>query len=688
MSSGVVTVIPPVEPVRPIFMEIKNIVFLLVLIAAFAAFGYTARRVFGYLKLGKPENRFDHFDKRISNVLAIAFGQTKILRDPIAGPIHFGIFWGFVILLTAVVESIGEGLIPGFSFSFLGPLYTVISLGSDIMAAVVLLMVISALFRRHVAGPKRLREIDRHSQLDATLVLSAIAVIMISMLLQNATHIALEGGTSANALRPISTALSALFPVSANTWLLYEISWWVHILFVLGFLNFLPYSKHFHVLTSIPNIYFSNRGIHKEGDGALKPLNLEDETAEKFGASDIEDLSWKQLFDSYTCTHCGRCTSVCPANITGKLLSPKKIIVDTRTRFEEKAPVLARGDTESPVLERQLLHDFISPQELWACTTCRACVQECPVMIEHVDEIVDLRRHLTLTEGEFPEQLQVLYRNLENNFAPWQFSPEDRGAWADGLHIPQLSELGSAEEIDYLFWVGCAGSFDARYKKVSVALARIMQKAGIRFAILGKEEKCNGDSARRAGNEYLAQTLMVDNIEKLNSYKVKNIVTACPHCFHSLKNEFPQFGGNYSVIHHSQLISELVQLSIIALDKPLDGSVTFHDSCYLGRYNDIYDQPRSLIEGIPSAELIEMDRNRDKGFCCGAGGAQMFMEETEGKRVNIERTEEALATGAGTIASACPFCMTMMTDGVKEKGKQEEVEVKDIAELVYEAMRK
>jgi Fe-S oxidoreductase len=669
-------------------MEIKNIIFLFVLIAALGAFGFTMRKVLGYLRIGKPENRFDHYDKRIGNVLAIAFGQTKILRDPIAGPIHFGIFWGFVILLTAVLESIGEGLIPGFSLSFLGPLYNVIAIGSDVMAVVVLVAVIWALFRRHVAGPKRLRELDRHSQIDATVILSAIAVIMITMLLQNGSRIALEGGGYASEWRPVSLALSGMFSASDATALVFEISWWLHILIVLGFLNFLPYSKHFHVLTSIPNVYFSNRGIHKEGDGALKPLNLEDETAEKFGASDVEDLTWKQLFDSYTCTHCGRCTAVCPANITGKLLSPKKIIVDTRTRFEEKAPVVTAGITDAPVLQKQLLHDFITPQELWACTTCRACVQECPVMIEHVDEIVDMRRYLTLTEGEFPEQLQTLYRNLENNFAPWQFSPDDRGAWADGLGIPQLSDLGSADEIDYLFWVGCAGSFDARYKKVSVALARIMQRAGIRFAILGKEEKCNGDSARRAGNEYLAQTLMVDNIEKLNSYRVKNIVTACPHCFHALRNEFPQFGGNYKVIHHSQLVNDLVQHRLISLDNPVDGALTFHDSCYLGRYNDIYDQPRELITGIPSAEMVEMPRSKDKGFCCGAGGAQMFMEETEGKRVNIERTEEALATGAETIASACPFCMTMLTDGVKEKGKQEEVAVKDIAELVYEAMRK
>ncbi|MBR9979342.1 MAG: 4Fe-4S dicluster domain-containing protein [Bacteroidetes bacterium] len=670
-------------------MEIKNIVFLFILIISLGVFAYTARKILGYLRLGKPEQRFDHFDKRIGNVLSIAFGQTRLLRDPIAGPIHFGIFWGFVILLTAVIESIGEGLVHGFSLSFLGPVYSGIAVGSDIMAVIVLFAVLYALFRRHVAGPKRLRELDTPSQVDATLILCAIAVIMISMILLNATRISLgEGAAYAGDWRPVSLALSSMFSDTAGTQLIFEISWWVHIVLVLGFLNALPYSKHFHVLTSIPNVYFSNHGIHKEGDGALKPLDLEDETAESFGAADIEDLTWKQLFDSYTCTHCGRCTAVCPANITGKVLSPKKIIVDTRARLEEKAPVLTDGDTDSLVHGRKLLHDFISPQELWACTTCRACVQECPVMIEHVDEIVDMRRYLTLTEGEFPEQLQVLYRNLENNFAPWQFSPDDRGLWADSLGIPSLSELGTAEDIDYLFWVGCAGSFDARYKKVSVALAGIMKTAGIRFAILGKEEKCNGDAARRAGNEYLAQMLMAENIETLNAYKVKNIVTACPHCFHALQNEFPQFGGNYNVIHHSQLINELIQRGIILLDKALEGGVTFHDSCYLGRYNNIYDQPRESLRGIPSATMIEMPRNRDKGLCCGAGGAQMFMEETEGKRVNIERTEEALETGAETIASACPFCMTMMTDGVKEKGKQEEVEVKDIAELIYEAMRK
>ena len=669
-------------------MELKNVVFLIVLIGFLGFFAYTTRKIVGYLKLGKPENRFDHFDRRVGNVLAIALGQTKILRDRIAGPVHAGIFWGFLVLLIAVAESIGEGLIPGFSFSFLGPLYNIIALMGDVFGVIVFFAVLIALFRRHVVGPDRLRNLDAHSQIDATMILITIGLIMVSMFFQNAARISLGDGTQfAAGWRPVSWTMAGLFGHNPTTEVLFEVFWWMHVVLVLGFLNFLPYSKHFHVLTSIPNVYFSNRGIHREGDGALKPLNLEDETAEKFGVSDIEDLTWKQLFDSYTCTHCGRCTSVCPANLTGKPLSPKKIIVDTRTRFEQKAPLMKSGKS-APSEDRPLLHGYISPEELWACTTCRACVQECPVMIEHVDQIVDMRRMMALTEGEFPEELQMLYRNLENNGAPWQFSPEDRAQWADGLDIPELSSLGSAENIDYLFWVGCAGSYDARYQKVSVAFAKIMKQAGIRFAILGREEKCNGDPARRTGNEYLAQMLMTENIERLNSYRVKNIVTACPHCLHSLKNEFPQFGGDFRVIHHSELITHLLDLGLISIEQGIEARTTFHDSCYLGRYNDVYDEPREVLAHVPGVKLVEMDRSRDQGLCCGAGGGRMFMEETVGKRVNIERTEEALETRATTIASACPFCMTMLTDGIKEKDESGEVQVKDIAEIVYESMRK
>ncbi len=666
----------------------KNYLCILVLLSSFALFGWTIEKVIRALKLAKPEHRFDQIGKRFENVITIAFAQTKIIRQPLAGLVHIGIFWGFLTLLVVIAESIGEGIYTPFSLAFLGPLYRANAFCSDIMGSVVLLSVLVALLRRYIFGPPRVKDIPAASQLDATIILTCIALIMVTMLLANASRISMGAGEHfAAQWRPVSVALASMFGKSPQTPMLFEVFWWLHILFVLGLLNYLPYSKHFHVITSIPNVFFSNKGIHPEGDGALKPLDLEDENAEKFGATDIEDLTWKQLFDSYTCTECGRCTAACPANITGKLLSPKKIITDTRARFKEKAPLLLSGITDSPAMETQLLHNFISAEELWACTTCRACVQECPVMIEHVDEIVDLRRALVLTESEFPELLQVLYRNLENNFAPWQFSPDDRASWADGLDIPQLSELGSAEDVDYLFWVGCAGSYDARYKKVSVAFSKIMQKAGVRFAILGTEEKCNGDAARRTGNEYLAQMLMKENIELMNSYNVKNIVTACPHCLHTLKNEFPQFGGKYNVVHHSEVVRALLDTGILGFDRRHDAKVTFHDSCYLGRYNEIYDDPREALRHVPGLKLVEMPRNRDRGLCCGAGGGQMFMEETVGKRVNIERTEEALGVHPDTIASACPFCMTMLTDGVKEKGTLD-VAVRDIAEIVYDAMRK
>jgi Fe-S oxidoreductase len=532
---------------------------------------------------------------------------------------------------------------------------------------------------------------DKAEASDALIVLLAIFIIVISLLLETSAATVVKS-QSDWAFRPISVAIGSIMSGESAA-IIYEIMWWIHILAILAFANYLPFSKHFHVYTSIPNVYFS----HIEPVNKLEPIDFEDEEVEKFGVVDIDDLSWKSLYDGYSCTHCGRCTAVCPANVTGKVLSPREIIVQIRNRTEDAAPIMLKQkgeiDPDSPaeeikldekeqaVIDRTFVGDYESVEALWQCTTCGACMQECPIMIEHIPAIIGMRRNLVMMEANFPQLLQTAFGNLENNSTPWAFPQTERADWADGLDIKTAADN---QEFDILFWVGCAGSFDDRAKKISVAFAKLMKAAGVNFAILGTEEHCNGDVARRTGNEYLADMLVKMNVETLNNYNVKKIVTICPHCFNTLKNEYPDFDGNYEVVHHTQFLSELIDQGKLKMKQNgADNKIAYHDSCYLGRYNKIYDHPRDIIKKM-GGSISEPGRTRDRGFCCGAGGGQMFMEETEGKRVNIDRTEELIESGAKTIGLNCPFCMTMIGDGVKAADKEDVVEVKDIAELLLD----
>jgi Fe-S oxidoreductase len=639
---------------------------------------------------------------RFKNVLTIGVAQTKIFRDPIAGAMHATIFWGFMVLTAGTVELLIQGVFPKFSYALFlpKPLYQLYGLSQEGFAVLVAGAIGFAFYRRLVLHPRRL-EGDKLEHTDALIILGMIGGLMVTLLLMNACQYLVDP-LSAGPEKVFSRSLaSAIAPFDAHPVNLAATFWWTHALLILTFLNYLPYSKHLHVVTSLINVYLSNTSGPGQ-KGVMRPMNLEADV-EQFGASDVENLTWKNLLDGYSCTECGRCTAVCPANLTGKLLSPRKIVVNARQRLMEKGPLVtgdrmefshprlvhgeggdAGATSATQVIADRLLDTYITDEELWACTSCRACVQECPVSIDQLDVINEMRRYLVLSESRFPEEVQPAFESLERNGSPWAFSPGDRAKWAEGMDILTMAEaMERGDRPDVLFWVGCMGSFDDRAKKITVAFARILKACNVNFAILGQEEHCHGDPARRMGNEYLYQMLAKDTIETLDRYEVKTIVTSCPHCFHQIGNEFPQFGGNYEVIHHSTYIERLLQENRVPLQSA-EGqrlTVAYHDSCYLGRYNDVYDAPRETLKrALPVINLVEPARTKDRGLCCGAGGGRMFMEERVGKRINIERTEELLATGAETIAVACPFCMTMITDGLN--ATHSEVPVLDISEVV------
>lgn len=671
-------------------------------------FGYTTLRVISFFKLTKANFPIKDFWKRIVLTIKVVLLQSKIFRRPVLGFLHAIILWGFIVILVGSLEMIIDG-ITGTEriLSFMGPVYDVIFALGDIYGFLILLSIIVFLFRRLFLNVPRFSGIEmKHiSHQDANFALTLILLLMISLLGMNAFYIALNP-EDYKGVFPISAIIAQWFSGMSHhsIHILHEVNWWSHILLIFLFANILPYSKHFHVFMSAPNVFLSRLeplGYMSNMENVTKEVKLmldpdaafadppegESEAIERFGVLDVEDVSWKNYFDSLACTECGRCTAVCPANITGKMLSPRKVMMDLRARMKEKAPGLIKNKEFSD--NKSFIKDYVSAEEIWACTTCNACAQECPININHPSLILDLRRYLVMEEAAAPAELNAVFTNIENNGAPWQYSPEDRMLWADELEIPILADkFNEGKKPEYLFWVGSAGAFDDRYKKVTRAFAKILKYLDVDYAVLGTEETDSGDIVRRAGNEMLFQMQALQNIEIFNMYEVKKIITCDPHDFNTFLNEYPDLGGKYEVIHHTQFLNNFIKEGKLKItsQKFKDKTIVFHDPCYLGRANGEYKAPRKVLNAIPSTK-VEMKRNKSYALCCGAGGGQMFKECEKGdKEIFIERTEEALETKADIIATACPFCMVMMTDGLKYKNKEDEVFNFDIAELVADGL--
>jgi len=675
-----------------------TVLFALVLLSALAFFAYTMSRRIQLLTMGAglPDDRLDRPWARFVHVLTYGLFQKKMFRDPYAGLYHALIFGGFIVLSVRTLALVFEGLFPGAALPFLGAgFWECYLLLKDVVLVTTLAGVVLALGRRHVFKKERL-----DPSFDADLILCLIGFLMISDLAAGAARFALEAGRegstalAANALwEPVtyylSKQISSLSLSSLQS--IYFGAWWGHLVAILVFANYLPFAKHFHVITALPNLYFAKL----DSAGKMATFDIEKAAeAERFGVSKIEDFTWKQKLDFMTCTECGRCREICPTHLTGKPLSPKTFTVDLRNTLYAEADDLidadsGRGDgaVQGRIAGRKpLIGGWISEDTIWACTTCRYCEHACPVGITYVDKITDMRRYLVLEKSEFPKEAQTSFNGMERQGNPWNLPAADRGAWAKDLPFPVLTmaEAAGAGGVEVLFWVGCAGSYEERGKKVSQALARLLHDAGVTYAILGSEETCTGDAARRLGNEYLFQTLAQQNIETMNGYGVKKIVTNCPHCFNTLANEYPDFGGKYEVVHGTEIVAKLVAEGRVSLTEKIEQSISFHDPCYLGRHNGVYEAPRDILNAIPGLTVKELPRSRDAGMCCGAGGGRMWLDETLGTRINQARYAEIQANGTDAVGVSCPFCMVMLGNAKTETGGT--TDAFDVLELAVRAL--
>ncbi|HSY22020.1 MAG TPA: (Fe-S)-binding protein [Polyangiaceae bacterium] len=737
---------------------------LTLMVAAFAMFAWSASRRWRLAQIGRPPpdgGRLDYLTTRLAGTWTYAFRQEKMDYYSPAGIAHKFIFAGFVVLLFRTLVLWGRGFYPPFNLWVLSPnqpIGQVYEFTKDCMAMLVCLGTLVFFYYRLVAKPKRMA-----LSVEGVLILVIIFTMMVADMTYDGASLALEakkgpfcawnGHTGSPELCAIIGAITApldgeqlrggwsawpapagsffasLFAKSSPAALVWfaRAGFWTHSTLVLVFLNLLPHSKHFHVITAIPNVFLRSltpagrlQPMAESAEKLMEKVGAASEAADPLalpiGVARIEHFTWKSILDFYTCTECGRCSDNCPAHRTGKVLSPKHFTLALRDHLygredelvhrgpkpsadgtasngAEGAPAPAEPDrtaengVENGTIEAiDLVPNVILPDVLWACTTCRACEEQCPVLISYVDKIVDMRRNLVMVKGEFPQQLARPFQGMEANGNPWNLSRMDRAGWADGLGVATMSDRPDAP---VLFWVGCAASYDDRAKRIARATAKLLQRAKVDFAILGLEESCTGDPARRAGNEFLFAMLAEGNAGTINGYisqgkgGARTVVTTCPHCFNTLKNEYPDFGLHVEVVHHSDYLLGLVAEKRLVPQKPLQARVVYHDSCYLGRYNGIYDPPREILRRIPGVELVEPEYwTKQRGLCCGAGGAQMWMEEQNQDRVNVKRTLQLLDTGATTIASGCPFCMTMLTDGIKSKSLEEAIEQLDVAELL------
>ncbi len=672
------------SPVSMTYWGISGYVIFWVLFAL--AVGLFLRRMYQlwrYLSLGRGEGGLGHMARRLLSTAVSVLGQWCQLKNLTtknrASLGHVFMAWGFFIYipfyLLFIIIGGGFGLSETMEHTSFFFYYAWVM---DIAAPLIILGALWGIIRRYIVRPPRL---EGEQTIEAMVILVTVFIHPMTHLFKEATAIALGYAPAGlgTSLPPISSGLSQLFADASTSSVqtAHVAFFWAHWGFVLFVLVFIAYSRYLHIIAGIFNVLLQS----PPPKGALRPIDLE--TAETFGVSRITDFTWKQLLDLYSCVIYGQCQEVCPATASGKALNPKKLIDDLKGHLLEEGPRLLKGNKDAPANPgKALIGEVITEDVIWACTTCRACQQVCPVSVEHINKIIDLRRNLVMEQASIPETAEGALRSIEDRGHPWRGTTLSRTDWAEGLGIKTLAE---DKDIDILFWVGCSYALEDRSTKVAQALAKLLKNAGINFGILGAEESCCGEPARRLGNEYLFQMQAEKNIELLKNYGVKRIVTACPHGYNTIKNEYPQFGGEFEVIHHTELIAQLIKEGKLKVNRGRGELVTYHDPCYLGRYNDIYQSPRQILTSIPDITLVEMERNRNNSFCCGGGGGHMWLEESTGRRINELRTEQAMETKAQIVVTACSFCLQMFDDGIKAKAAEEKLRVMDIAELVAES---